>query len=69
MKGSDTKEINIIGYKLPNSEAYVICRLNNGNYITYVGADDYFEYSSNEIEEVYNFKITENNLEKLGWTA
>ena len=64
---SRENEINIIGYKIPCSNDYIIGKTNDGYVV--VTSDGIMEYSDGEIEEIYNLDLSSSNMERAGWTA
>lgn len=64
---SRENEINIIGYKIPGSNDYIIGKTDSGYVV--VTSDGIMEYSDGEIEEIYNLDLSSSNMERAGWTA
>lgn len=59
-------EINVIAYKITNSDDIILGRTNEKKWIVQT-PDGIFNYSTNEMEEVYSLDLIESNLERLTW--
>lgn len=61
-------EINIIAYKIPNSNHIIIGKTQNKKWLV-KSTYDIILLSTKEIEEMYNLDLIESDLERLTWTA
>lgn len=59
-------EINIIAYKIKN--ALILGKSVNGGFFVNT-SDGIFEYSEEEMEEVFGLDMLNSDFERLGWPA
>ena len=61
-------EINVIAYKIQNSDDIILGRTNEKCWIVKI-SDGIMIYSTNEMEEIYILDLIESDLERLNWPA
>lgn len=62
------QEFNIIAYKIPNSDDFIIGKNNYQCYLVQT-SDGIMEYTKNEMEEIYVLDFDSSCLEKLTWPS
>lgn len=63
-----THEINIIAFRIPNSDDIIIASNGINNWFVKT-SDGIFQYNNNEMLEIYNVNMPSSDLERLTWTT
>lgn len=62
-------EINMIAYKIPNSNDKILAKTENKKWVVWCDFSNIKIYSTREMEEIYSIDMIESDFERLAWPS